>query len=146
MRLGSTSNGTKHSYQSVRTSPHYLDWDNQPIPLKIYSALEPIPLPEHLSSSGAPALSAIASNPVETAVTPTRQSLAEVLFLPPESPGEELIPAARCLSRGGLHGALYHIDLYLVCGDLEISKLASIISARRISRCGNCAPEIFVHC
>ena len=27
-------NGTKHSYQSIRTNPHYLDWENQPIPLR----------------------------------------------------------------------------------------------------------------
>ena len=30
-------NGSKHSYQSIRTSPHYLDWEKQPIPFKIYS-------------------------------------------------------------------------------------------------------------
>ena len=113
-------NGTKHSYQSVRTSPHYLDWDNQPIPLKIYSALEPIPLPEHLSSSGAPALSAIASNPVETAVTPTRQSLAEVLFLSAGVTRRRAYPGGEMLFRAAAcTGALYHIDLYLVCGDLE---------------------------
>jgi hypothetical protein len=112
-------NGTKHSYQSVRTSPHYLDWDNQPIPLKIYSALEPIPLPEHLSSSGAPALSAIASNPVETAVTPTRQSLAEVLFLSAGVTRRRAYPGGEMLFRAAAcTGALYHIDLYLVCGAL----------------------------
>ncbi|HEV8385684.1 MAG TPA: hypothetical protein VGQ11_12495 [Candidatus Acidoferrales bacterium] len=38
-------NATKHSYESVRTSRHILDWKNYPRPFKIYSALEPIPLP-----------------------------------------------------------------------------------------------------
>ena len=113
-------NGTKHSYQSVRTSPHYLDWDNQPISLKIYSALEPISLPEHLSSSGMPALSAIASDPVETAVMPTRQSLAEVLFLSAGVTRRRAYPGGEMLFRAAAcTGALYHIDLYLVCGDLE---------------------------
>ena len=51
-------NATKHSYQSIRTNPHYLDWDNQPLPFKIYSKLAPIPLPEHLSSSEMAALTA----------------------------------------------------------------------------------------
>ncbi len=45
-------NGTKHSYESIRANRHFLDWENQPIAFKIYSDLEPIPLPEHLSSSG----------------------------------------------------------------------------------------------
>ena len=36
---------TKHSYQSVRSGGHYLDWANQPLPFKIYSDLDPIPLP-----------------------------------------------------------------------------------------------------
>jgi SagB-type dehydrogenase family enzyme len=112
-------NGTKHSYQSVRTNPHYLDWDNQPIPLKIYSALEPISLPEHLSSSGMPALSAIASGAVEAAVTPTRQSLAEILFLSAGVTRRRAYPGGEMLFRAAAcTGALYHIDLYLVCGDL----------------------------
>jgi SagB-type dehydrogenase family enzyme len=112
-------NSTKHSYQSVRTSPHYLDWDNQPIPLKIYSALEPIPLPEHLSSSGVPALSAIVSGAVETAATPTRQSLAEILFLSAGVTRRRAYPGGEMLFRAAAcTGALYHIDLYLVCGDL----------------------------
>lgn len=113
-------NGTKHSYQSVRTSPHYLDFDNQPIPLKIYPALEPISLPEHLSSSGMPALAAIASDAVETAVMPTRQSLAEVLFLSAGVTRRRVYPGGEMLFRAAAcTGALYHIDLYLVCGDLE---------------------------
>src|SRR5215510_10314874 len=52
-------NSTKHSYQSIRTNRHYLDWENQPIPFKIYSELEPIALPKQLSSSGMAALEAI---------------------------------------------------------------------------------------
>ncbi|MFQ5827780.1 MAG: hypothetical protein ACE5JD_01300 [Candidatus Methylomirabilia bacterium] len=32
--------GTKHSYESVRTNAHFLDWPNQPLPFKVYSTLE----------------------------------------------------------------------------------------------------------
>ena len=114
-------NGTKHSYQSIRTNPHYLDWENQPIPFKIYSELEPIPLPQHLSSSGVAALEAISAleAPTETQAIPSIQALAEILFLSAgitkrrSYPGREMLfRAAACT------GALYHIDLYLVCGDL----------------------------
>src|SRR5213592_152868 len=114
-------NGTKHSYQSIRTNPHYLDWENQPIPFKIYSELEPIPLPQHLSSSGVAALEAISAleAPTETQAIPLIQALAEILFLSAgitkrrSYPGGEMrFRAAACT------GALYHIDLYLVCGDL----------------------------
>ena len=115
-------NRTKHSYPSVRASRHYLDWENQPLPFKIYPTLQPIPLHQHLSSSGMPALKAI-SIPREQADqlrTVTSQTLAEVLFLSagitrrrPYSGGEILFRAAACT------GALYHIDLYVVCGDLE---------------------------
>ena len=38
-------NATKHSYESVRTSRHTMDWEIQPLPFKIYTTLEPIPLP-----------------------------------------------------------------------------------------------------
>ena len=115
-------NGTKHSYESIRANRHYLDWENQPMPFKIYSNLEPIPLPEHLSSSGMPALTAISASGAEIASPTrlTRQSLTEVLFLSagitrrrPYAGGEILFRAAACT------GALYHIDLYVVCGDLE---------------------------
>jgi SagB-type dehydrogenase family enzyme len=113
-------NSTKHSYQSIRANRHYLDWDNQPIPFKIYSGLAPIPLPEHLSSSGMPALRALSATarPIEE-VAPTIQTLTEIFFLSagvtkrkPYPGGEMLFRAAACT------GALYHIDLYLVCGAL----------------------------
>jgi SagB-type dehydrogenase family enzyme len=114
-------NDTKHSYQSVRTSGHYLDWENQPIPFKIYSSLEPIPLSQKLSSSGMPGLLAVsaAAPPAANQATPTSQLLAEIFFLSAgitkrrrHPGGEILFRAAACT------GALYHIDLYLVCGEL----------------------------
>ena len=54
-------NSTKHSYQSIRADSHYLDWENQPLPFKIYSSLEPISLPHNFSSSEMTALSAISA-------------------------------------------------------------------------------------
>lgn len=114
-------NSTKHSLHSVRNNHHSLDWENQPLPFKIYSTLEPFALPHELPPVNVKTLSAIA------AVESTRQgksvpdipTLAATLFLSAgitkrrSYPGREIyFRAAACT------GALYHIDLYLVCGDL----------------------------
>jgi peptidyl-prolyl cis-trans isomerase SurA len=56
---------TKHSYTSVRGSPHFLDWENKPLPYKIYPELPAIALPRDLALSQMPALAAIASTPSE---------------------------------------------------------------------------------
>jgi SagB-type dehydrogenase family enzyme len=114
-------NGTKHSYESIRASRHYLDWDNQPIPFKIYSALEPIPLPQQLSSPGMTALEAIATTgagKTDQAI-PSLQTLAEILYLSAGITRRRHYPGGEILFRAAAcTGALYHIDLYLVCGDL----------------------------
>ncbi|MFI5341676.1 MAG: SagB family peptide dehydrogenase [Candidatus Methylomirabilales bacterium] len=114
-------NGTKHSYQSVRSSTHSLDFSNQPLPFKIYTTLEPIALPEDFPPLTMPALAAMAaplSGPAGEHV-PDLQTIAQILHL---SAGitrhrqlddwEFQFRAAACT------GALYHIELYLVCGDL----------------------------
>jgi SagB-type dehydrogenase family enzyme len=114
-------NQTKHSYESIHAEPHYLDWENQPLPFKIYTTLDPMPLPRDLLSSDAQALSAIAPFNVSPA-PPSRPSLAMLASLlyysagitkrKPYPGGDILFRAAACT------GALYHIELYLVCGDL----------------------------
>jgi SagB-type dehydrogenase family enzyme len=115
-------NGTKHSFQSVRANPHYLDFDNQPVSFKIYSKLEPIALPAHLSSSGMPSLAAISAADArrDRQVKPTRQTLAEILFLGAGITRRRKYPGGEILFRAAAcTGALYHIDLYLVCADLQ---------------------------
>lgn len=114
-------NGTKHSYQSVRSSRHSMDFSNQPLPFKIYKALEPIPIPRELTSVTMPALRAIAASASGTAgdCIPDLHAIAMILYL---SAGitrdrkvgdwEYQFRAAACT------GALYHIELYLACGDL----------------------------
>jgi len=114
-------NGTKHSYESIRRNPHSLDWENQPIPFKIYSKLEPLPLPQDLSSGQMSALRAIATSEAATekAVVPSLQTLAEILFLSAGITKRRKYPGGEILFRAAAcTGALYHIDLYLVCGDL----------------------------
>ena len=54
-------NTTKHSWHSVRSNPHYLDWENQPLAFKIYSTLAPRILPHNFPPVSMPTLSAIAA-------------------------------------------------------------------------------------
>jgi SagB-type dehydrogenase family enzyme len=113
-------NATKHSYASIRTNPHFLDWANQPLPFKIYATLEPMRLPGEVRQSGVAALSAIAENiPAETNAAPDLEAVAQLLYLSAgitrhrKYPGGEIyFRAAACT------GALYEVELYLVCADL----------------------------
>jgi SagB-type dehydrogenase family enzyme len=113
-------NATKHSYASVRANPHSLDFANQPLPFKIYPTLEPTRLPSEMSQTGVAALSAIAESvPAETNAAPDLHGVAHLLYLSAGitrhrrySGGEIYFRAAACT------GALYEVELYLVCSDL----------------------------
>src|SRR5574341_1036885 len=76
-------NSTKHSYQSVRSSRHSLDFSNQPIPFKIYKTLEPIPLPRELQAVPMRALKTIAASPSGMAgdCIPDLSAIAMLLYL-----------------------------------------------------------------
>src|SRR5882672_8382530 len=73
---------TKHSAWSVQASPHYLDWENQPLPFKIYTSIDPIPLPRDADLTGISALTVIAERNIEPGgkTVPTRKDLARILF------------------------------------------------------------------
>jgi len=113
-------NATKHSYASIRSNLHSLDFANQPLPFKVYPTLEPLSLPSQVAQSGVAALSAIAGSVVAvTDAAPDLQAVAQLLYLSAgitrhrKYPGGEIyFRAAACT------GALYEIELYLVCGDI----------------------------
>jgi SagB-type dehydrogenase family enzyme len=113
-------NATKHSYASVRSNSHSLDFSNQPLPFKVYATLDPLRLPAEVRQTGVAALSAIAESVSPDAdVAPNLEALAQLLYLSAgitrhrKYPGGEIyFRAAACT------GALYEIELYLVCGDL----------------------------
>src|SRR6202049_1611004 len=75
--------GTKHSYWSIRSNPHVLDWANRPLPFKIYPTIEPLPLPRDVPQTGVTALSAIAQSllPRSGAWAPDVRDLARILYL-----------------------------------------------------------------
>jgi SagB-type dehydrogenase family enzyme len=114
-------NSTKHSLQSIRSNRHFLDWDNKPLPFKIYSTLEPIALPPDTPPVRMPTLSAIAahSDEAQGERTPDLATLASLLFLSAGITKRRTYPGGEVYFRAAANtGALYHIDLYLVCGDL----------------------------
>lgn len=96
---------TSHTHFTVHASGHYLDFDNQPIPFKIYETLPPIPLPREWAGANAYSLPGLARLLHHSAGI-TRK----IVYLNGFS--MDFRAAANT-------GALYEIDLYVACGDIE---------------------------
>jgi SagB-type dehydrogenase family enzyme len=114
--------GSKHSQLSVRMNPHFLDWDNKPLLFKIYPTLEVMRLPRDFRETRRAALDAIAAPGGQALVeaVPDLETLAQLLFFSAgvvrskkHEQGETFFRAAACT------GALYEIELYIVCTDLQ---------------------------
>ena len=111
---------TKHSWQSVHNSNHYLDWNNQPSSFKIYPALEGRRLPTELASSEVAALSALRSPDGTEGTDLDLRRLAGLLYYSAGITKRGIVPGGQIFFRAAAcTGALYHIELYLVCGDME---------------------------
>ena len=111
-------NGTKHPSGNLLDSWHSFDPSNQPLLFKIYSDVEPIPLPFEASPSPVPAISTQVVHPDQDRI-PDITNLGSILYFSAgitkrlKFPwGDMPFRAAACT------GALYHIELYVVCGDL----------------------------
>jgi SagB-type dehydrogenase family enzyme len=116
----------------VRTSPHFLDWENKPLLFKIYPTLEVMRLPRDFHETGRAALDAIAATgerPSGEAI-PNLETLAQLLFFSAgvvrskrQEQVEIFFRAAACT------GALYEIELYVVCTDLPGTKDSAGLAA-----------------
>jgi SagB-type dehydrogenase family enzyme len=124
--------GTKHSQVSVRMSPHFLDWENKPLLFKIYPTLEVLRLPRDFRETGRAALDAIAApgQPASVEAVPNVETLAQLLFFSAgvvrskrQEHVETFFRAAACT------GALYEIELYVVCADLPGTKDSAGLAA-----------------
>src|SRR5436309_7642089 len=111
---------TKHSYPRIRANPHVLDWANQPLPFKIYPTLDRLRLPGEVRPSGIAALSAIAKSiPAETVAVPDLGPVAQLLYLSAGITRQRKYPSGEIYFRAAAStGALYEVELYLICGDL----------------------------
>ncbi len=108
---------TKHSPWTVRRGVHRLDWSNEPRLFKVYPDLPPLPLPRHLPDTGVFAVEAVNGSGGDR--RPDLAGLAGLLLYSAgilrrvRRPwGEVAFRAAPCT------GALYHVEIYLVCTDL----------------------------
>lgn len=112
---------TKHSYTSVRSGAYALDWDNKPLPYKIYPEAAAIALPRDLRLSSVPALRAIAEDAAPDAGSPIGlETLTRLLFC------ADGLTRSRRVGGEDYHfraapsaGALYPIEVYLAASEVE---------------------------
>ena len=119
---------TKHSEISLMTSRHYLDLDNRPLPFKVYTELLSYPLPLDFSQLALDAITSISRIYPQTSENATTdislsdlntKSLAEILFFSGGITREIKYPLSTYYMRAAsATGALYPIELYIVCQDL----------------------------
>src|SRR5215831_2764883 len=112
---------TKHSYTSVRASPHFLDWDNKPLAYKIYPDAMAIALPRELQLTPVPALQAIAHEPTFRSSAKIRlENLARLLFSAGGLTRKVRADGLEYFFRAAASaGALYPIEIYLAAGEVE---------------------------
>jgi len=112
---------TKHSELSIRESGHLLDWGNRPSPFKVYKNLKAVPLPRDFSLPSEGSLKAISGiHPKVEGRAVDLHILAQLLFF---SAGLTRVVKFNSgpyyMRAASATGALYPIELYVVCGDIS---------------------------
>ncbi len=112
---------TKHSYTSVRSSPHFLDWDIKPLPYKIYPGAASVALPRDLNLSSTPTLAALSSYvPGEFSAPIESATLTRILFCADGLTRHKRMGADDYHFRAAASaGALYPIEIYVTAGEVE---------------------------
>ncbi|WP_207586432.1 SagB family peptide dehydrogenase [Halomontanus rarus] len=124
---------TKHSPQSIRQNDHRLDFDNKPAPYKVYRELPTRWLADDVPPVDYPALAAVAEPTADGALerrsgdgTSTdldRETLAALChYAAGITTTVERGDREHQFRAAAATGALYHVDLYLVCSDLGIGE------------------------
>ncbi len=112
---------TKHSYTSVRSSPHFLDWDIKPMPYKIYPGAASVALPRDLNLSATPTLSALSSYvPAGFSASIDTAALTRILFCAGGLTRHKQVGGEEYHFRAAASaGALYPIEIYVAAGAVE---------------------------
>ena len=112
---------TKHSYTSVRSSPHFLDWDIKPLPYKIYPGAASIPLPRDLNLSSTPTLAALSSYvPADFSAPIDTAALTRILFCADGLTRQKKVGDEDYHFRAAASaGALYPIEIYVAASEVE---------------------------
>jgi len=111
---------TKHSEISIQLSRHYLDWNNKPLPFKIYSGLPSISLPKDFPQPTEGALKCIGKTKTARRKTVLEiKNLAEILFFVAGITRVlKLDYGTYYMRAASATGALYPIELYVICQDI----------------------------
>ena len=117
---------TKHSEISLQLSRHSLDWDNRPRPFKVYTKLPSISLPSNFSEPDLDAITSVrAVRPTSSMAAAAKtnvldiKKVAEMLFFSAGITREMKYPyGSFYLRAASATGALYPIELYIVCQDI----------------------------
>src|SRR5437763_7590872 len=111
---------TTHSDLRLRAPPHFLDWANERLPFKICTVLERGLLPREVRPSGIADFFMLANGvPAETVAVPDLGPVAQLLYLSAGITRQRKYPGGEIYFRAAAcTGALYEVELYLVCGDL----------------------------
>jgi SagB-type dehydrogenase family enzyme len=113
---------TRHSWQSVRSGDHLLDWEIKPFPFKVYPDAPTVPLPREVRRPAQPALAALAGEPAGG--PPSRldlERLGELLFFSAGLTKKKVYPGGESIHfrAAASTGALYETELYVVAGALD---------------------------
>ena len=112
---------TKHSSARISTDPHFLNFENMPRPFKIYSDVTRQSLPRKWIRTDISAFLALAKfvAPDGDKKVPSLNVLAHLLSAVGITKART-VPGGEILFRGAAcTGALHHIEVYIVCADLE---------------------------
>jgi SagB-type dehydrogenase family enzyme len=113
---------TKHSEVSIRSSNHYLDWDNKPKPFKFYTSLSSEALPVDFPI---PSLNVITMKDTDQILSSTDTKiniklLSSLLFFSSGITRQIKFPHGNYFMRAApATGALYPIELYIVTENID---------------------------
>jgi SagB-type dehydrogenase family enzyme len=114
---------TKHSYTSVRTGVHFLDWDNKPLVYKIYPDAPALALPRELELPRMPALAALHESVTQGAASENPidlEGLTKILFCAGGLTRHRRVGGEDYHFRAAPSaGALYPIEIYVASADIE---------------------------
>ncbi len=112
---------TAHSFTSVRSVQHVLDWDNRPLPYKIYPEAGSLALPRDLELPSVPTLEAIRDDhPVNSETPVDLERITRLLFCAGGlTKSLRVGKEAHHFRAAPSAGALYPIEIYLAAGEVE---------------------------
>ncbi|MGH7916778.1 MAG: SagB family peptide dehydrogenase, partial [Candidatus Binataceae bacterium] len=111
---------TAHSYTSVRSGGHRLDWDNRPVPYKIYPDAGALNLPRDLTLPAMPTLAALTGEDAATSGAVDLSALTRMLFCADGLTRRKRIGGEDYHFRAAASaGALYPIEIYVAAAEVD---------------------------